>query len=284
MNKCHSQNHMKKIIFLFTIVITFSACQSQDYLFTLDTKYGEIKFILYDATPLHKENFLKLTREGRFDSTTFHRIIENFMIQGGDVNAKPGNEDPIDYTIPAEFVDTLFHHRGAIGAARQGDKINPEKRSNGSQFYIVQGEKFSKKELVTDIDKVNKFLPKLAEVPGYDSVLIALEKVYRTRGQKYYTDTLLSFVPFMEERFDMSFKKDYPKERVKVYTTIGGTPHLDDGYTVFGRVVEGMDVVDKIASVPTNRMGKPDEPIYITISVEEMSKKKWNKKYGGKIY
>jgi len=181
----------------------------------LQTSYGDIVIRLSDSTPLHRDNFLKLVKAHYYDSVLFHRVIRNFMIQGGDPNskhAKPGEplgEGGPDYTIPAEFRTTLFHKKGVIAAARDN---NPEKASSGSQFYIVQGKVF------TDA--------------GLDSV-----ETYRLNGRKI------------------------PTEQREVYKTIGGTPHLDQNYTVFGQVVKGLDVVDKIAAAPTSKGEDRDRPL-----------------------
>lgn len=181
----------------------------------LQTNYGDIVVRLSDSTPLHRDNFLKLVKTHYYDSVLFHRVIKNFMIQGGDPNskhAKPGEplgEGGPGYTIPAEFRSTLFHKKGVIAAARDN---NPEKASSGSQFYIVQGKIF------TDA--------------GLDSV-----ETYRLNGRKI------------------------PADQREVYKTIGGTPHLDQGYTVFGEVVKGLDVVDKIASVATSKGEDRDRPL-----------------------
>ncbi len=181
----------------------------------LQTNYGDIVLRLYDSTPLHRDNFLKLVKTGYYDSALFHRVIQNFMIQGGDPNskhAKPGeplgNGGP-GYKIPAEFRATLFHKKGVIAAARDN---NPEKASSGSQFYIVQGRIF------TDA--------------GLDSI-----ETFRLNGRKI------------------------PVEQREVYKTIGGTPHLDQNYTVFGEVVKGLDVVDKIAEVQTSKGQDRDRPL-----------------------
>ncbi len=183
----------------------------------LMTTEGSIVLRLYDSTPLHRDNFLRLVKSGYYDSVLFHRVIKNFMIQSGDPESKHalqgqqlGNGGPA-YTIPAEFRPAIFHKKGVLAAAREGDNVNPEKASSGSQFYIVQGKKF------TDA--------------GLDSV-----ETYRLKGRKI------------------------PAEQREVYKTVGGTPHLDGNYTVFGVVVKGLDVVDSIASTPTSR-NPLDRPI-----------------------
>ena len=184
----------------------------------IQTTMGDIIIRLSDSTPLHRDNFLKLVKVGYYDSLLFHRVIQNFMIQGGDPNSKRaaagvplGNGGP-GYTVPAEFRTTLFHRKGVIAAARMGDNVNPQKASSGSQFYIVQGKVF------TDA--------------GLDSV----------------------------ETFRMNGRKIPPAQR-EVYKTIGGTPHLDQGYTVYGEVVKGLDVIDKIAAVQTSKAQDRDRPL-----------------------
>jgi peptidyl-prolyl cis-trans isomerase B (cyclophilin B) len=185
----------------------------------LETTEGNIKILLYDETPNHRDNFLKLVKDGFYDSLLFHRCIANFMIQTGDPESQHANADqPLgtggpSYKLPAEFLQKYFHKKGAIAAARQGDAVNPEKKSSGSQFYIVQGAKLS------------------------DSQLDALE------NSKQH-------LPFT------------PQQR-QVYTTLGGTPHLDNTYTVFGEVTEGLEVVDKIASSPTGQRNRPVKDIRI---------------------
>jgi peptidyl-prolyl cis-trans isomerase B (cyclophilin B) len=218
---------MKKIVFaLICVSLAFISVAQKDSTIRkkdrkrdvlLQTNYGDIIVRLYDSTPLHRDNFLKLVKTGYYDSVLFHRVIQNFMIQGGDPNskqAKPGeplgNGGP-GYTIPAEFRPTIFHKKGVIAAARMGDNVNPEKASSGSQFYIVQGKIF------TDA--------------GLDSV----------------------------ETFRL--KRKIPAEQRAVYKTIGGVPHLDQAYTVFGEVVKGLDVVDKIAAVQTSKASDRDRPL-----------------------
>ena len=184
----------------------------------LQTSNGDILIRLSDSTPLHRDNFLKLVKQGFYDSVLFHRIINNFMIQAGDPDSKnapagkPLGEGGPGYTVPAEFSSSLFHKKGVIAAAREGDNVNPSKASNGSQFYITQGKKFT------------------------DGGLDTLE-THRLNGRKI------------------------PLDQREVYKTAGGTPHLDQGYTVFGEVIKGLDVIDNIAAVPTSKAADRDRPI-----------------------
>ncbi len=188
----------------------------------IKTNMGNMKLKLYNETPKHRDNFIKLVKEGYYTNTLFHRVIKDFMIQGGDPDSKTatkgqmlGNGGP-NYTIPAEFIPAKFHKKGALAAARTGDEVNPKKESSGSQFYIAQGKKYTDAEL-------NMF----------------------------------------EQRMG---KKFTPAQRT-AYKTVGGTPHLDGSYTVFGELVEGFDVLDKIAAVPGDQMNRPLEDVIVT-SVE----------------
>jgi peptidyl-prolyl cis-trans isomerase B (cyclophilin B) len=191
----------------------------------IDTDFGTIKIKLYDETPLHRDNFLKLVKEGYYDDLLFHRIIPNFMVQGGDPNsrgatasAQLGIGGP-GYTIPAEFNDSLVHTKGALAAARQGDQVNPKKASSGSQFYIVQGE---------------------AQADAM------LNRVEQMKGFKY------------------------TEAQREAYKTMGGTPHLDRDYTVFGQVVEGFEVLDKIAAVKRGYGDRPVEDVKMKVRIIEV--------------
>jgi cyclophilin family peptidyl-prolyl cis-trans isomerase len=192
----------------------------------IQTNKGDIVVRLSDSTPLHRDNFLKLVKQHYYDSLLFHRVMEHFMIQGGDPNSKVakkgqplGNGGP-EYKIPAEFRSTLFHKRGVIAAARMGDDVNPEKVSNGSQFYIVQGRVYSDFSL--------------------DSV-----ETYRLKGRKL------------------------PLAHREVYKTLGGAPHLDQGYTIFGEVVKGMNIIDSIAATPTSKGNDRNRPL-VDVRIEKM--------------
>lgn len=273
----------KKIIQLivcFTIVFNVIAQEkTKETIVEISTEYGDIKIKLYNETPKHRDNFIKLVNEGYFDGTLFHRVIQNFMIQGGDPDSKNAPEGKIlgnggpGYTIPAEFNKNLYHKRGALAAARMGDAVNPEKASNGSQFYIVQGNKFTKEEL----DQFNERRNQQAK-QEYFKIFIEKEenKSYKQRiieaQEKNDADALKlvfeELTPIIEAEFEKSDKKlYYSEEQIEVYTTIGGAPHLDMNYTVFGEVIEGMEVVDKIAAVKKDRYDRPVKDIPMKIKI-----------------
>ena len=212
---------MKKIL-LMTLILVGLNCQAQqkETVVVINTNYGTIKAKLYNDTPLHRDNFLKLINEGWYNGSPFHRVINNFMIQGGQ--NKDGRMDP-GYTIPAEFKSNHFHKKGALAAARQGDQVNPKKASSGSQFYIVQGQVYDDKTL----------------------------DIYEERLGKVFSAS-----------------------QRQAYKTVGGTPHLDGDYTVFGEVTEGLDIVDKIARVKTGYMDVPVEPVIINSITIENNKEK----------
>lgn len=271
---------IRSILLLLAFSILASCSDDTDYLVTIKTPYGDMKAILYEETPLHKENFIKLAESGQYDSTTFHRVIQNFMVQGGDVNAKPGSEGSVDYTIPAEFVSKFVHEKGALAAARQGDNINPQKESSGCQFYIAQGMVYDESTLTTDFYKLNMAIRQLLQDSAYSGLMqqfVDLQKAGDNQGIQaltlQYKDTVIA-------RYNAQVTKEVAPEQLAAYTTVGGIPHLDYEYTVFGKVVEGLDVVDKIAAQPTARGDKPVTDIYMTVEVEKVPKSMITEKYG----
>ncbi|RMG78757.1 MAG: peptidylprolyl isomerase [Bacteroidetes bacterium] len=240
----------------------------------LITNKGTIILKLYDETPTHRDNFKKLVSGGFYDSTLFHRVIKDFMIQGGDPeskNAKPGkqlgNGGP-GYTLPAEFVPGIFHKRGALAAARLGDKENPEKRSSGSQFYIVQGKKFTESELKILETRINKRIQKKLYQQVINSSEMAEVRKQLVEAQKNQDEETMNKIvsekiqPVVMKKWEAE-KFEFSPEQIEAYTTIGGAPHLDGSYTVFGEVIEGMEVVDEIASQPTDKYDRPIKDVMI---------------------
>ncbi|MBK9799322.1 MAG: peptidylprolyl isomerase [Bacteroidetes bacterium] len=250
-------------------VITANATDS---VVQISTTLGIIKVKLNNETPIHRDNFLKLVREKTLDSTLFHRVISNFMIQGGDVtskNATPeamlGNGD-VGYTLPAEIKPAFFHKKGALAAARQGDNVNPLKASSGCQFYIVQGNKFAPSDLDAMESRHNMQLKQglfqqIIMRPEND----ALKNRFIANQQNQNQDTLAVLNKIAEELTNAEAAKlvpfKYTEEQRKVYSEIGGTPHLDGEYTVFGEVIEGLDVIDKIAAVEKGSNDRPKQDL-----------------------
>lgn len=222
---------MKQLIFLnvlFALFLSTAHAQQSSHAkgqeIVIETSLGNIELLLYDDTPLHRDNMIKLINEGFYDGQLFHRVINYFMIQGGDPHSKGAEKGQRlgiggpGYTIEAEIRDNHFHKKGALAAARKGDAVNPEKRSSGSQFYIVQGRVLNEPQLTT----------------------------LQSRG----------------------VHDPFTPEQIEAYTTIGGTPHLDGGYTVFGEVISGMEVVDAIAAVPTDNNDRPVDDIIYSIRLK----------------
>lgn len=281
---------MKKILISILVAISFLSCDKEkDNVVILNTDFGEIHMILYDETPKHKANFLKLAKEGYYDSTTFHRIIEGFMIQGGDENSKDddpnndGNGGP-GYTIPAEFNDQYFHKKGAIAAARMGDNVNPNKESSGSQFYIVQGRVTPETQLRgmeanVNMQKRNQLLSEYVQNPNNKADLEEL-KGYQQRNSKDSINMLIERLRPLAEKDYTPFS--YSKNQVETYASIGGTPHLDGGYTVFGEVIRGIEVIDIIAKQPKEKADRPKKDIKMWMKVLEMKRSKIEEEYGYK--
>jgi len=195
---------------------------TEERLVKIESSMGNMLIKLYNETPAHRDNMLKLIQEDFFDKQLFHRVIKDFMIQGGDPNSvgaprgqRLGTGGP-GYTVPAEFNPKLFHKKGALAAARQGDQVNPQKASSASQFYLVQGKVLSPEEI---------------------------------------------------DYFKQSGSIEFTEEAIEAYTTIGGTPHLDGSYTVFGEIVEGLDVMDRIAATQTDSYDRPIEDVVYSISI-----------------
>ena len=245
----------------------------------ITTEFGEIHVVLYDETPQHKENFLKLANEGFYDSTTFHRIIEGFMIQGGDPNSKDENEmndgqGGPGYTIEAEFNTKFTHKKGALSAARMGDQQNPEKRSSGSQFYIVQGRPVESLELDQMQNQRNEFVRQdMIRKYIQDPDQLALLEKLRDFMQRQLVDsveaTISSIEPIATEGFVPTV---YTDEQRALYADLGGAPFLDGNYTVFGEVIKGLEIIDQIVIQEANEMDRPLKDITMTVRIETMER------------
>ena len=277
------------IILVFVLTLVTSCAQKTDYVVTIKTNQGEMVAILYDETPKHKANFIKLAKEHYFDSLLFHRVIAGFMIQGGDPNSKKikageqlGNGGP-GYTVDAEFNPQFFHEKGALSAARLGDQQNPTKASSGSQFYIVQGTivpQANMDDLKIDQLQLNMGFRQIMQNPANKPLIDSLNQVYLTGDMEAYKRKIFDLVPRIEKETGMKITKFVSPDKIKAYTTVGGAPHLDGEYTVFGKVIKGLEVIDKIAAVQKDGTNRPIEDIRMFVTVEEMSKKKITKLYG----
>jgi peptidyl-prolyl cis-trans isomerase B (cyclophilin B) len=283
---------MNKLFSVLTVMILalVSGCaQKKKDVVTIKTNYGDMVAILYDETPQHKANFIKLAKEHFFDGTLFHRVIPGFMIQGGDPDSKKavagerlGTGGP-GYTVPAEFNPKLFHEKGALSAARLGDEQNPTKASSGSQFYIVQGAVIPQEDLNNlryDQTKMMEGLQQMIAKPENKPLLDSLNGLSYAGDMIALQKKIYSLVPRIEKETSVKVMKDVAPEKLKVYGTIGGTPQLDDGYTVFGKVIKGLEVIDKIAAVSRDQSDRPLEDVKMVVSVEQLSVSEVEKKYG----
>lgn len=272
---------MKKLSILFTLMACcLMACSGgqkkttdmetgNETLVRLETTMGNITVKLYNETPKHRDNFIKLAKEGTYDSTLFHRVIKNFMIQAGDPQSKTatdtttlGNGD-VSYTLPAEFNPKFFHKKGALAAARLGDEVNPNKESSGCQFYIVTGRKFSEAQMISMENQLNDAR---LETVFNELARKHMKEIYKMR-KAGDNDGLLELQDSLEAQARGIVAKEpalkFSREQIAAYTTVGGAPHLDGAYTVFGEVTEGMDVIDKIQAVKTNRADRPETDVRI---------------------
>lgn len=267
------------LIFGLILVSSWACGKDKDYLITISTRHGDIKAVLFDDTPEHKNNFIALAESGRFDSTQFHRVIQGFMVQGGDVFGKEGLPAQQWPTLPAEILPDHVHIKGMIAAARQGDTINPQKRSNGSQFYIVQGRTYEELELTTDFPALQKAVFQYMQLGSGQELKKEYSRLFEEQKFDSLTNLLLTKREEISKTLNIKLTKDYTPEQIKAYAEIGGTPHLDFEYTVFGQVLSGLEVVDKIAAEPTSRE-VPNQPVFMKVTVEKVSRKKIEKEFG----
>jgi cyclophilin family peptidyl-prolyl cis-trans isomerase len=244
----------------------------------IETLYGDMKIKLFEETPLHKANFLKLVQDNFFDSLLFHRVINQFMIQGGDPlskTAKPGDSlghGDLPYTVPAEFNRALIHQKGRLCAARERDEINPSQASSASQFYIVMGKKRTVEDLLKYEDRINK---KHLENCRRNYLSSYEGRSAETRYNRLRSESKADSALIVSRKIDEAAMREHLKtplyhfnqSEIDTYTSMGGTPHLDGTYTVFGEVVEGIGVIDKIAAAKTDSRDRPLEDIRMKVSV-----------------
>lgn len=272
-------SYLKNLILIFLLVNSVACAKDKDHVITIETRHGNIVALLFDDTPAHKSNFINLAEAGRFDSTDFHRVIAGFMVQGGDVFGREGLASEKWPTIPAEILPYHFHKKGMIAAARQGNNINPERRSNGSQFYIVQGRVYSEMELTTDMQALQDAFMRYIQIESQQGLRNEYKRLYEEGRFDSLTNLLLSKRDEISQSLSLKLTKNFTSEQIQAYTTVGGAPHLDKEYTVFGEVISGMEVVEKIASESTIRE-VPIDRVFMKVKVARVSRKKITKEYG----
>ena len=255
---------MNKFIGVLLILVLAASCKNEtEPIVKITTEYGDIKIRLYDKTPKHRDNFLKLVDEKFYDGLLFHRVINHFMIQGGDPTSKNAGPDvmlgegDVDYRIDAEFVPEYFHKKGVLAAAREGDDTNPERKSSGAQFYIVQGKVYSPEQLGATVKSINE-RRKMA-------LYGRLKNQYKDEFTRLQEANDLEALDGTRECDSLFVNEEFvlTEAQKQAYTTVGGTPHLDGQYTVYGEVIEGLDVLDKIAAVKTNSFDRPEKDVVI---------------------
>ncbi|MBK7173216.1 MAG: peptidylprolyl isomerase [Bacteroidales bacterium] len=271
---------MKTSLAILFVTVLISSCtfKEKEDVVRISTPLGDIDVKLYDKTPLHHDNFLKLVESGYYDGLLFHRVINNFMIQGGDPDSRHaspgqflGNGDTT-YTLPFEYVPQYIHKRGVLAAARESDDINPKKESSGSQFYIVQGKKFTDEELNAVELKVERrtkqyilfsLLKKQADTIAYNQ--------FKSFVDRRDTANIRMVVEKYHNAIEAEYMRTKPfkltENQRQIYKTIGGTPHLDGAYTVFGEVISGMEIVDQIAAMKRDTNDRPETDIRMTMKV-----------------
>lgn len=277
------RKYLKYIILTLSLILVIKQGFSQTFskeTILISTPYGEMKLKLFNETPKHRDNFLKLAREHFYDSLLFHRVIQDFMIQGGDPDSKYAEpakllgDGDLNYTIPAELIPTLCHKKGMLCAARNGDDVNPEKASSACQFYLVQGKVRTDEDLISYEKRINK--PIIAKIK--DEILnkpenAALKEKIAIAKKEQNNDSLMVYFKVVNKLVDDEYAKTphytFPSEHKTIYKTIGGTPHLDSQYTIFGEVIEGLDVIDKITAVGKNKDDRPLVEIRMWVKIIE---------------
>lgn len=272
----NSVDNNKETTVMNTNATDTAGINKEDVIVDISTSMGDIKVRLFGDTPRHRDNFLKLAKEGYYDGVLFHRVINEFMVQTGDPDSKNapkgkmlGSGGP-DYTIEAEFVyPRHFHKRGALAAARQGDQVNPDRRSSGSQFYIVTGKAYGENE-VAQLEQQMQYAQQQGIFQRLANENMDKIRQMQASGDRNGLMKLQDELIAITEAEAAKNPVKLTEEQRKAYTTEGGAPHLDGQYTVFGEVISGMDVIDAIQKVETDRNDRPTEDVKIlSIKVEE---------------
>jgi len=266
----------KICIVIFSLSTTLGFSQKENLLqerakVKMETNHGTIILELYNETPIHRDNFIKLVKRGTYDKLLFHRVIENFMIQSGDTKsntAQPNDTlgaNELPYTIKAEFHSKLFHKKGVLAAAR-GD--HPERESSSTQFYIVQGKVYNDSLLNISEKRINNWLARhyMRKDKAYKSVFKNLKKAIKKEDRNTYK-TYADSIDVLSKKYTNYERYTIPKHHRETYKTLGGAAHLDQNYTVFGEVISGLEVVDAIAKSKTNKLDRPIKDVQI-ISVK----------------
>lgn len=273
---------MKKITTMLILLLVICACKAEkkmtpfstlsddDTVVLIETSSGEIKVKLYNDTPKHRDNFIKNVKNHMYDGIIFHRVVKNFMIQTGDPSARdvpqgaPAGGGDVSWTVPAEIVyPKYFHKYGALAAARENDDVNPEKESSGCQFYIVTGTKWTEAKLMSKENELNDVRQK----EYFNQLVKECQNEVAELRKKKDTAKLLELQDSLERKSEEMLQTNpamkITPEQIKIYSTIGGMPHLDNNYTVFGEVIEGMDIVEAISNVRTDHRNRPVDDITI---------------------
>ena len=263
-------------ISIFIVMITNAQNTEKETIVVVTTDYGKMRIKLYNETPLHRDNFIKLINEGFYDDLLFHRVIKDFMIQGGDPASKGAptgkqlGAGDVGYTIPAEFVYPKYYHKkGALAAARQGDQVNPQKRSSGCQFYIVHGKQMSDQELD---GMENRLQNKAIESRFYEIAATKSEQIQKLQSagdQAGLEQLQTEILAQIDSEFANKESQKLTTQMRNDYKTAGGAAFLDNEYTVFGEVIEGLDVIDKIAAVQTLPGDRPEIDVKMKITIEK---------------
>ena len=279
---------MKKLLIVtICLALTKQVFSQKDTLIEIKTSQGNIVVKLYEKTPLHRANFIRLVKKGFYDSLIFHRIIPTFMIQGGDPDSKRaasgamlGNGGP-GYTIPAEILPEYFHKKGALAGARLGDDVNPTKASSGSQFYLVQGKVFTEAELTQMAQRMSnmkrqqngqKLYQEYMNRPENAALLRTVIRLQQAQNRDSLELVSKAAIEYVNSQLQKIPDFSFTPEQIKAYSTLGGAPHLDGGYTVFGEVVEGLDVIDKIATIDRDSNDRPKNDVRMFPSLKIIKK------------